>query len=195
MAEEMVKGTTDKEFVPIQEASKGVKCLGLRLGLLHMSYAEAIIEELGEEKGMKLISKVIKKYSIRQGEKMKEEVLRKGLEPTLENYKEGESYALPTFPGIHERIEVVEGEGIKKHRCYGCVLAKLWKEHGKEKMGRLYCYVDLGRTIAYNPNYKIVHIKAIPDGDEYCELEIKHTTEEERKNFFAENNDWFYIDK
>jgi len=49
--------------------------------------------------------------------------------------------------------------------------------------------------MAFNPNYKYAHMKAIPDGDECCELEVKPTTEEERKDFHTEDKDWFYIDK
>jgi len=195
MAEKMVKETTAAEFVPLSKASQGVRCLGLRLALLHMTYAEAITEALGEEKGRKLIMKVIKRYSVRQGEKMKQEVLSKGLEPTIENYGAGESYVLPTFPGLHEKLEVVEEGGVTKYRCTNCACAELWKEYGKLELGRLYCYVDMARTMGYDPNYKFVHTKSIPDGDDYCELEVKKTTAQEREDFFSEDRDWGYMDK
>ena len=39
------------------------------------------------------------------------------------------------------------------------------------------------------------HAKAIPDGDECCEFEVKATTEQEREDFLDKDKDWFYIDK
>ncbi|GAI30170.1 unnamed protein product, partial [marine sediment metagenome] len=65
----------------------------------------------------------------------------------------------------------------------------------KDDLGRIYCYVDPASTMAYNPEFKIVHTKAVPDGDEFCELALRPTTEKERQDFLFEENDWAYIDK
>jgi hypothetical protein len=190
----MKKKSESRRVIPIKEVVQALQSTSRRIALLHSAYARVILEELGEEKGMKLISKVIKNYGVRIGEKTRQEVLMKGLEATPENFSKGESYAIPNIPGMHDRRETIEVEGVKKNRAYGCVLAKVWKEYGEEKLGRLYCYMDVAKYIAYNPNYKYPHIKAIPDGDNYCEFEVKPTTEKERKDFFAEDRDWFYID-
>jgi len=37
--------------------------------------------------------------------------------------------------------------------------------------------------------------KAIPDGDEYCELAFRLTKEKERKDFADKEADWEYMDK
>jgi len=71
----------------------------------------------------------------------------------------------------------------------------VWRELGEDKLGRFYCYIDPAKYMAFNPDYKLAHAKAIPDGDEYCELEVVPTTEKERKDFAAKDKDWFYIDK
>ena len=185
----------NEKFVPINEASNALKSIGRRLAIIHLSYARTIINELGEEKGMRIISKAIKDYGVKIGEKTKEEVMKQGLECSPENFSKGESFDLPTFPGTHERLEIIEDEGVTKYCGYGCLSAKVWKEYGEEKLGRLFCYVDPAKFMAYNPKYKLVHSKAIPDGDEYCELQVKPTTEKERKDFLSEDADWFYIDK
>lgn len=96
---------------------------------------------------------------------------------------------------MHERIETVEVEGEPRVRAYGCVLAKVWQEYGEEKLGRLYCYMDVAKYMGYNPNYKLIHTKTVPEGDEYCELVVGPTTEKERKDFSAKDKDWLYIDK
>lgn len=186
--------TEKQEVVPLKEAIQAVESVSRRLALLHLSYAKTLIEDLGEEKGKKLIAKAIKNYGTRIGEAMKREVQNQGFENTPENFNAARSYAIPRF-GIHERTKIVEVEGEPRRRTYGCTLAKVWKEYGEEKLGRLYCYVDVLKFMAYNPNYKLVHIKTLPDGYEYCELAVRQTTERERKDFLTNHDDWFYMDK
>jgi hypothetical protein len=183
------------KIVPLKEVVQAIESTSRRIALIHLAYAKVIIDELGEKKGMKVISRAIKNYGARIGEKTRKEVLEKGLEATPENFSKGESYAIPTIPGLHDRHETVNVDGVNRTRAYGCVLAKVWKEYEEEKLGRLYCYMDVAKSMAYNPNYKFVHKKAIPDGDKYCELEVTLTTAEERKDFRTEDKDWFYIDK
>ncbi len=179
--------------ITLDEAKQEVEITSRRIALLHLSYAKTLIRELGEEKGMELISKAIKDYGIRIGEKTKKEVLDKGLELTPENFSYGRSLGTPKF-GMNDKAETVEVDGESRSRVYGCVLGKLWKEYGEEKIGRLYCYVDPAKYMAYNPNYKLVHVKAVPEGHEYCEFVVRPTTVKERKDFFF-NKDWLYIDK
>lgn len=180
--------------ISLDEAKREVEVTSRRLALLHLSYAKTLIEELGEERGRTLIAKAIKNYGIRIGEKTKKDVLDQRLENSPENFSAGESLRIPKF-GMHERIETFEVEGERRMRAYGCVLAKLWKEYGEEKLGRLYCYVDIAKYMAYNPNYKFMHIKTLPDGDDDCEFAVRPTTEKERKDFATEDADWLYIDK
>ena len=190
-----IRMTTKKEeVIPFEEAKQAVESASRRVALLHLSYVKTLIAELGVKKGNELIVKAIKDYGIRIGEKTKREILDQGLEPLPKNFSAGKSYAIPRF-GMHERIETVEVEGEPGIRAYGCVLAKVWREYGEEKLGRLYCYMDVAKYMAYNPNYKLAHTRAIPDGDDYCELVVRPTTEKERKDFSAKDKDWFYIDK
>jgi hypothetical protein len=192
----MRERSRNKKVIPIDEAIQALQSIGRRLGLIHLEYAKAIVEELGEEKGIKLISKAIKNYGSKIGEKTKEEVLMKGLEAVPENFNKGDTYRVPSIPGaLHDTREIVKVDGKERFRSTGCIIAKVWEEEGEEKLGRLYCYMDVAKYMAFNPNCKYVHIKAIPDGDDCCEMGIKPTTEQERKDFFARGKDWFYIDK
>ena len=186
----------NKKVVPIDEAKQALQSICRRLGLIHLEYAKAIVEELGEKKGIKLISRAIRNYGSKIGEKTREEVLAKGLEIIPENFNKGDTYRIPSIPGgLHETRKIVKVDGKERFCSTGCIVAKVWQEEGEEKLGRLYCYMDVEKYMAFNPNYKYVHIKAIPDGDDCCEMGIKPTTEQERKDFFAEDKDWFYIDK
>ena len=49
--------------------------------------------------------------------------------------------------------------------------------------------------MSVDPMEKIGHIKAIPDGDEYCELAFRTTTEKERKDFANKEANWEHIDR
>jgi hypothetical protein len=96
---------------------------------------------------------------------------------------------------MHERRETVEVDGERRIRLFGCVMARIWKEYGEEKLGSLYCYVDLAKYMAFNPNFKLTHLRALPHGDEYCELAVKPTSAKEREDFSAEDSDRLYTDK
>ncbi len=178
------------ESVPLEEAKEQVAKVCSRLALLHLAFAETLVEELGEEKGTQLVLKAIKRYGMDIGNQAKERAREFGLDNKPENYKED----LP-FYGMHESTENIVVGGIIRTRAYGCVMGKLWKKLNKDKLGRLYCYVDVAKYMAFNSNYKMVHLKSLPDGDEYCEFCVLPTTNEDKRNFDDNNKGWRYIDR
>jgi len=188
----MAAGKTgpEEETVTLEEAKEQVRRVCVRLGLLHLAFASTLIEELGEEKGKQLILKAIKDYGIRIGEQVKANAAARGRDNDLANYKED----LPLY-GMHDGAETVEVDGEKRRRAYGCVMGKVWNELGQGELGRLYCYVDPAKYMAFNPNFKLCHVKALPDGDECCELVVRPTTEQERHDFADKDGDWSYIDR
>ena len=182
------------EVVPVEEVRRWVASVARRLALLHVAYARAIVEELGVGRGLKVVARAIREYGRAIGERTREEVVKLGLEPTPENFDRAPTYRVPPY-GMYDRVEVVEVEGERRVRVYGCVLAKVWKELGENRLGRLYCYVDVAKYMAYNPNYKQVHVRCVPDGDEYCELAVRPTTEKEREDFTSKDVDRLYADR
>lgn len=179
-----------KETVTLEEAREQVSKVCRRLALLHLSFARTLVEELGEEKGRQLVLKAIKDYGRRIGEKAKENAAAQGLDDNPANYKED----LPLY-GMHDRTETVEVDGEKRIRLYGCVMGKVWHELGAGELGRLYCHVDPAKYMGFNPGFKLIHVKALPDGEEYCELVVRPTTEQEREDFADRDKDWSYIDR
>lgn len=184
----------DIRKISIEEAKKEVELAGRRIGLLHLAYAETLVEEFGEKEGKKLILKSIKNYGTKVGEKVKGDLEREGLEPEPENFGEGDSRNLPRF-GISEETEevVVDGEG--RTRVHGCVMAKVWSEHGEEDLGKLYCYVDAAKYMGFNPCYKMIHTKNEPSGDDFCEFAVRKTTEKEREDFSSDTEEWSRVDE
>ena len=180
------------ETVSLSVAAKQVEVTSQRLALLHLAYARTIINELGEEKGKKLVLKAIKDYGERVGEQARRKVAALGLPTTPENY--GKASDLPEY-GMHRGKEKVVVDGEERTRAYGCVMGELWMEEGEAELGRLYCYVDAAKYMAYNPDFKLYHTKALPDGDGFCELCVRPTTDQEKRDFANPDGEWSYIDE
>ena len=178
------------EMVSLADAKEQVSKVCKRLALLHLSFAKTLVEEYGEEKGKELVLKAIKNYGIRVGEGAKERASKSGLDNSPGHFK-GD---LPTY-GMHDSVQNENVDGESHTKAYGCVMGKVWRELGENELGRLYCYVDPSKFMAFNPDFKLIHIKAIPDGDEYCEFAVRPTTEKERQDFADNNKEWSYIDK
>jgi len=171
--------------IPVKEARVYIENVSRRIALLHLAYARTIVDELGEEEGLELIAKAIRLYGKLIGEEVRKRVVNKGLEPTVENWSHGED--IPSF-GMHEKIEYTTVGNELRVRAYGCVLAKVWREYGEERLGRMYCYVDPVKYITYDPNYKLVHLKTMPDGYEYCEFVVSQSSYEDKKILDVDKN-------
>ena len=161
------------EMIPVEEAREGIADMTKRVALLHMAYARTLVQELGEQRGKELIRKAIWEYGTKIGERTRQRVISKGLEPTIKNVDKGSD-----LPGLVFGLESVEVDGERRVRSHGCVLADVWHEYGEDELGGLYCLVDPAKTQAYCPDWTIVHLKRIPVGDEYCELAIRPTASE-----------------
>jgi hypothetical protein len=51
------------ETIPLDEAKHQVALASRRLGLLHLAFAEVLVDTLGEEEGRKTIVRAIEEYS------------------------------------------------------------------------------------------------------------------------------------
>ena len=182
--------STKKETVSLEKAKEQVRRVCIRLGLLHLSYAKTLVEELSEKEGKRLVLKTIKDYGSIIGKKARASAVARGLTPDPANYTED----LPLY-GMYDDTESVEVNGERRLRVYGCVMGKLWNELGDGDIGCLYCYVDTAKYMAFNPNFKLIHTKAMTRGDEYCEFVVRPTTEQDREEFAAKYTDWSQIDK
>jgi len=180
--------------ITLEDARAEVEIVARRLAMLHLALAKTLTEALGHEGGTRLVGEVIKRYGSMIGEEVRERVKNQGLETVPENYGVGQSRDLPRF-GMHERVEVLDVHGQRRVRAYGCTLAKVWREQGEDRLGRLYCYVDPAKYMSYDPKYKLAHVRAIPDGDPFCELCVLRTTPEERRDFATQGGSWFHIDR
>lgn len=156
-----------EKIVQLKDAENEVKVVTQRLALLHLSYAKILVEEFGWKEGKLIILKAIKEYGMRIADRT-----NRGFQ------------SLPKY-GFWER---------RDGKPPLCELGKLILEYGEEDIGSLYCLVDSAKTMAADPEKKMIHEKCLALGDGYCLFKIVPTTEEDRENFFAENEDWSHID-
>jgi hypothetical protein len=182
----------EEEMIPRAEAVKAVALTCRRLGMLHLAFAMSLVKELGQEKGEELTIKAIKEYGRMIGEKKKEQALGQGWDLTLESFRKLSD--LPAL-GMHTGREEVVVDGEKRARVYGCAMSQVWREYDQDKLGRIYCYVDPASVMAFSPDFKYVHTKAIPDGDTYCDLVFRSTTEEDKSEFQKENTNFRVIEE
>ena len=180
-----------QDMIPVEEAKEQVALACRRLGLLHLAFAEVLVSQLGSEEGKKMVARAIKEYGRMIGERKKERALAGGMEVGPESFR-----ALSDLPslGMHGSIEEVEIDGEKRIRVHDCVMGRVWAELGKGELGRMYCMVDPASSMAFDPDHKLVHIKALPDGDPCCELVMRPSTEDDRAEFAASDTDWRIIE-
>jgi hypothetical protein len=180
------------DAISLEDAKMQVALASRRLGLLHLAFAEVLVDTLGEEEGRKTITCAIEEYSKKIGQAKVERARSAGLDPSAETFFEMSD--LPSI-GMHEGVEEVEVDGERRYRAYGCVMGRVWREYGGDSLGRIYCYVDPASSMQFDRRCKFVHTKAIPDGDEYCELVMRPTSQKDRDDFASKDTDWAELEE
>lgn len=174
----------------MEQAREEVAKACRRIAMLHAAYARTLVEEFGEEEGKRLAMKAVKRYGKQVGEKALANARAQGLDNTPENYVED----LPAF-GLYEELEKIDCDSGPAVRLRGCVMGRVWREMGEEELGRIYCYIDPAKSMAYNPDWALVHASCMPDGDAHCDLCYRQTTEEEKEDFARSDTDFERIDR
>ncbi|MDR3121220.1 MAG: L-2-amino-thiazoline-4-carboxylic acid hydrolase [Clostridiales bacterium] len=172
------------ETVSLEDAKEQVRKVCIRLGLLHLAFARTLVDEFGEEKGKELILKAIKDYGTRVAERGKAAVTAAGGDPAKDPFPgDLPAYGM-TDSAAGEILEPGENE-IRRFKGPGCVMSEVWREYGESELGRLYCFVDPVKSLAYNPATVHYHAQAgeSPGGGWICEHVIKYTTQRERDDF------------
>lgn len=153
------------------EASQQVVLMAKRCALLYQVFAEALMEELGEEKGSQAIQKAILRYGAISGFAVRKAVQEMGLDPSLENY--GKVPDLPQTGWVTQQKSLTQ-DRLEVDVLY-CPMAEQWLKGGAAKLGRLYCHVDQAKYAAFNPDLKCTHKKNILDGDEKCTIVVQRS--------------------
>ncbi len=139
-----------------------------RMALLYYFMATAIVDRLGEDEGKKLIEDSVLAYGEACGRTVRDGVLSQGLSLDLGNY--GKVPDLPSKGWLGKKAATPDGQTT--HVTTFCPLAATWKELGAERLGRLYCLVDVAKFRAYRPDLCATHAKNMLDGDSCCMIDF-----------------------
>jgi hypothetical protein len=148
-----------KEAFTKEEAEEEVKKMANLCGLIFYHFANLLVEKFGEEAGTELVKEAVKRFGLERGNKVREEVLRRGLKLTLKNF--GKFSDLPKI-----------GWGGSEREKF-CPLAEIWIAKGAEDLCKLYCEVDFWKIKSYNPKIKSKRVKWVLEGDDSCAYEMK----------------------
>jgi hypothetical protein len=169
-------GVETERTIPVEEATEDRRALGRRIGRLYLAFARVLIDRLGEAEARKAILEVIRDYSLHCAEARK-----KGM------------VDLPRR-GIHRKNEVVEVDGKRRLRSYGCAIAQEFAMQDEKKLGALYCYIDPCSSMLTTPNINFYHTKMEPLGSEYCEFDLAIVSDEDMKKVLEPGNDYRDVD-
>jgi hypothetical protein len=105
------------------------------------------------------------------------------------------TYGDNEFLDTREKADIAGKDfDYSRYRVHGCVLARTFLEYGEKELGCLYCYVDSAKSMAADPNKKLMHTACEVVGDQFCAFGLIPTTEKERKEFQEKNVDWKEVD-
>jgi hypothetical protein len=154
------------EMVPLAEAENEVKVVTQRLALLHLAFSRTIVDKLGWDTGKQLILDSIKQYG----------------EYVAERTKQGHQ-GLPKY-GFWENRE---------DKPPLCELGKIMLELGEPELGAMYCLIDPAKTMAADPNKKMIHTRCMILGHDECQFDTIPTSDEEKESF-KKGMDWSFVD-
>ncbi len=78
--------STEEPTITISQCTEEVRLMARRAALLYHAFASALVEELGDEQGKRLIEKAIRAYGHACGQAIKDDLLAQGLPLTPENF-------------------------------------------------------------------------------------------------------------
>lgn len=134
-----------------------------------VSMAQALMDELGEEKGKQVIRETVWRMSQSSGEAAKKGYEARGVENTWENHREenGPIYEVAWIGGT-----VVNEPNLKVIEYSYCPLGAAFSRMGEdaEKLGDIYCCVtDDAFWSGFNPEWRVVREKTFSK-DGVCRL-------------------------
>ena len=137
--------------------------------------AQGILDEMGEEAGIELIVKQIRKMGFKIGESIKNELEKKGLDNSLENrVKLIESRENSTNLAWDRMSLDVTAHGFVVKFNY-CPIAEGFKRNGEEglKVGELFCAnIDDSVSRGYNPHLSCIRETSL-NMDGVCTLHFR----------------------
>lgn len=141
-----------------EEAAEQVRRMASLFGLMFYHFADLLVEKYGEE-GKALVKEAVRRFGLDRGERMRNEAVKMGLEPVLENFDR-----VSDLPRV--------GWGGPTRETF-CPFAQVWLEKGAGELCKLYCEVDVWKMAGYNPGVEVKRLRWVLEGDEDCRYRME----------------------
>ena len=178
------------EDVPFQEAFQQVRIAMSRLALLHLAFSRTLVNQIGEEHAEELILKSIMEY----GRLIEEYATKKKQESPFYGIHGKYMYNGEEYKDTRDFLSRIKDVDFSLLEIYDCSLAEVFMFFKEKKLGKLYCYIDAAKSMANDPYSVAIHTKCVLCGDDYCQIDVKQTTDDERISFKESKEDWKNID-
>lgn len=131
-------------------------------------FIKAFIKEIGEEKAINIVKKVIETLAYESGRELAK--LLGG--NSLEDYAKGLDLWMKDGS---LNIEILEKSRTElSFKVTKCLFVELYKELGIPEMGKLLsCDRDFAMIKGFNPNIELVRTKTIMEGNNYCDFLLR----------------------
>jgi hypothetical protein len=139
------------------------------LAMLYYHLSSEVVDRFGAE-GEAAVRRAIHKYGEARGNRIRDEVLAKGLPLTVENLSKFYDLPLPLC-WVSDKVRVEENY-LEKKVTY-CPFAEEWKRLHGEKLGLIYCEQDLCMRRGYNPEFDLEQFTNVLSGDANCHTVVQ----------------------
>jgi hypothetical protein len=141
------------------------------LAMLYYFMANEVTTEFGAA-GEASVQRAVHKYGEARGNKIREEVIAKGLPLTVDNLSKNYDLPLP-LAWVSNKIRIEENY-LEKKVSY-CPFAEEWKKLGGEHLGLIYCEQDLCMRKGYNEEFDLQQFTNVLNGDAHCHTIVQWT--------------------
>lgn len=156
-------------------SEKDIAEFGDLWALMYCTFAREMVDSFGEE-GKKALIRAIQAYGKARGERLRERHLEQGLPVNLRSLFE--HYDLPGHPDTRkERTHFTDDKLVSY--TYLCPYERLWRAHGCNDVGLLYCqYFHHAFWQTYRPDIIVQIPEILTKDDPYCRFVVTQPLDE-----------------
>ena len=158
--------------VPLEKAREAVDQSVLITGRLFYSFAQELVETLGDEEGIALLRRAMRRFGTMRGKAIRERTDALGLPPTVATLRQ--HYDSPL--GVSQDAEVIRSEqDYLEKKARSCGTGRALKALGPDavKFGPYWCEQDRWLREAYNDRFEYTQLSNMLLGDDCCHSILK----------------------
>ncbi|QUI22107.1 L-2-amino-thiazoline-4-carboxylic acid hydrolase [Vallitalea pronyensis] len=131
----------------------------------------AVVQEIGDDEGERIIRKATKIYAMQRGGRMAQRARMNGDALTMNSYYTYVEWVAQKGDFDQKIVEKMPDSRI---HVFKCPFHDVWKENNLMPYGRFYCLeVDKGVVKGFNKDLHVDVLQTKPNGADYCDLIFK----------------------